>query len=217
MIIAVGTAFAGGAEPGIAPDQVERLPPPGAGEVAAYFKEAAQLNLAVIQFAQVGSQRGQNPELRQFCDQVERDQKKAQDTLQAIAKKHHLEITISLDIPWEEELGKLRNLSGALFDQALVKRAAHASDWRMAKLKSLSAQTLNPDLAQYGKEMIAQFGREHDRLLETAKTIGLPPAVLAALEIHPDDSGGTAGASIESAAGASVSIAPAPTAPARQP
>src|ERR1043166_8796762 len=53
---------------------------------ATFIKKAAQANLAEAQIAQVGSQKADNPDLKHFCTQMQRDHQTAYDKLQPIAQ-----------------------------------------------------------------------------------------------------------------------------------
>jgi putative membrane protein len=177
----------------------------GATDTATCIKEAAQMNAATIKFGQLGSQKAQNAELKQFSEQMEQDHQKAQDRLEAIAKRHNVTLPTALDAKCQEELTKLQSLSGAEFDKEFAKGAVQGHAQAIAKLRQASTQAKDPDLAQYASTMLSQMKRHQEKVREVAKAVGLDQRTIAALETQPPEGVGTSGTGSQSERGTSTS------------
>ncbi len=175
----------------------------GTGEMdtASCIKQAAQMNMAVIKFGQLAVQRAQNPELKRFGEQIEKDHKKAQERLETIAKKHDVTLPTSLDPKCQEELTKLQGLSGQEFDREFARGAVEGHAMGIAMLQKSLEQTRNKDadLARYTQDMLAQLKRHQERGREVAKAVGLDQETIASIERQARESAeaaGTPGASL---------------------
>jgi putative membrane protein len=170
-------------------------------DLASCLKQAAQMNAAVTKFGQLASEKAQNPELKQFGEQLERDHKQAQAKLDAIARKHDVVLPTSLDARCQEEVSKLQGLSGREFDREFAKGAVQGHAMAIAKLEKESGQTKDSDVAQYMKDMLSQVKRHQEKAREVAKAVGLDQATIAALETERPQGVGTSGASSETEGG----------------
>jgi putative membrane protein len=190
-------------------------PEPGKGgqgemDTASCIKQAAQMNMAVVQFGRLAVQRAQNAELKRFGEQIEKDHKKAQERLETIAKKHDVTLPTSLDPKCQEELTKLQGLSGREFDREFAKGAVEGHAMGIAMLQKAVEQTRNKDtdLAQYTQDMLAQLKRHQERGREVAKAVGLDQETIASIERQARQSAeavGTPGASSLTERGSSSS------------
>jgi putative membrane protein len=149
---------------------------------ATCIKQAAEMNMATIQLAELAQQKAQNPELKQFGQKLEQDHKRAQAKLEKIAKKQDVTLPISLDSKCEAQLSKLRELSGQEFDKEFAKGAIEGHAKAAAHLEQASAQTQDADLSQYVRDMLKEV-RDHQRQArEVAKAVGIDQATITSLE-----------------------------------
>ena len=169
-----------------------------AGDTASCLKKAAQMNTATIQFGQLASQKAQNPELKQFGEEIEKDHKKAQTKLEAIAKKHDVVLPTSLDAKCQEEVTKLQGLSGSEFDKEFAKGAVQGHAMAIAQLRKGATEAKDADVAQYSRDMLAQMKQHQEKAREVAKAVGLDQATIASLEIQSPEGVGTTGAGSQS-------------------
>lgn len=173
------------------------------GDAASCIKHAAQMNMATIKFGQLGADKAQNADLKQFSALIQRDHQKAQEKLANIAKAHHVELPTALDDKCQEELTRLQGLSGSEFDKEFAKGAVQGHAMGIAHLKESSSQLKEGDLAQYTQDMLAQLKRHQQMGREVAKAVGLDQATIASLETPPRDGVGTPGASTQTDRGSS--------------
>jgi len=171
------------------------------GDTASCLRQAAQMNEATIKFGQLASQKAQNPELKQFGEQMEKDHKRAQTKLESIAKNHDIVLPTTLDAKCQEELTKLQGLTGSDFDKEFAKGAIQGHATAIAHLRKAAAEAQDSDVAQYAKDRLAQMQRHQEKAREVAKAVGLDQTTIAALETQPPEGVGTAGGATQTESG----------------
>ncbi|MFO1497689.1 MAG: DUF4142 domain-containing protein [Verrucomicrobiota bacterium] len=182
-----------------------------AGDVNRCIQEAAKMNMATIQFGQLAAEKAENPELKRFAQTLQSDHQKAQTKLATIAQKHNVSLPTSLDAKCEEEMTKLRGLSGAEFDKEFAKGAVEGHAMALAHLQHASMQVKDSDLAQYMKDALAHVKEHQQRSREVAKAVGIDQATIASLESKAKEGVGTPGATSESSRGTSSDTSRGPS------
>jgi putative membrane protein len=158
---------------------------------ATCIKQAAEMNMATIQFAQLAGQKAENAQLKRFAQTLEQDHKRAQSKLETIAKKQGVTLPTSLDAKCEEELTKLRGFSGQEFDKEFAKGAVEGHAMAAAHLQQASTQVKDSDLSQYTKDMLREV-RDHQRQArEIASAVGVDQATITSLENKAVDAVGS--------------------------
>jgi putative membrane protein len=186
-------------------DQVRSADRPAGShhDTATCIKEAAQMNAATIKFGELGSEKGQNAELKQFAAEMQKDHKQSLEKLEAIAKKQGVELPTSLDAKCQEEVNRLQALSGAEFDKEFAKGAVAGHAQAIAHLRQAALETKDPELAQYVRESMASMKRHQMKAREVAKSVGLDQATIASLEAKSTEAVGTPGAGTQTERGTS--------------
>jgi putative membrane protein len=176
-----------------------------ANDPATCISEAAKMNLATIKFAQLAATKSQNAEIKRFSQALERDHKKAQTEVEALAKTHNVTLPTTLDAKCEEELTRLQGLSGEEFDKEFAKGAVEGHAMALAHLEQASTQNKDPkaaDLSQYTKNMLTHVREHQQQAREVAKAVGVDQATIAALETKAkEEAQGTAGSGTETSRG----------------
>ena len=172
-----------------------------AGATASSLKEAAELNLATIAFAEIAAERANNPELKRFGQSLRAHHSEAQERLKAIAEKHNVTLPTELDKQYEAQLTKLRDLSGAAFDREYMKGAVEGYATALVRLQTQLAEKQDGDVAQYTRQIQGYMRDALQKSRQLAKDVGLDPTTVAAMEGVAKDSAGTPGNTTESAQG----------------
>lgn len=178
--------------------------PKGKTDTTSFLKDAAQINMTTIKFAELGSQKAQSSELKQFSQKLEQDHQQAQQKLKTLAQKHNVMLPTSVDAKCEEELAKLRAKSGAEFDKEFAKGAVQGHAMAIAKFKDASSQLTDSDVSQYAKNMLTKLKEHQEESREVAKAVGIDQATIARLETETPEGVGTSGSSTESSSGTST-------------
>ena len=157
------------------------------------IKEAAQMNMAIIQASQLAEQKSQNPELKRFAEMIQKDHKQAQIRLEVIAKTHDVSLPTTVDEKCEAQLTKLRQLSTREFDQEFAKDAVEGHAKAVAHLEKASTQVQDTDLNRYVKDMLRETREHQTKAREIAKAVGIDQATITSLESKAPEGVGAPG------------------------
>ncbi len=165
------------------------------------IREAAKMNQATIQFAQLAQKKSQNAELKRFGQTLEQDHMRAQAKLQTIAQNHNVTLptgAAALDEKCQTELGKLQALSGSEFDKEFAKHAVEGHAMAAAHLEKASTQAQDADLRQYTRDMLTEV-RDHQRQArQIAAAVGVDQATITSLETKTPEGVGAPGTETQS-------------------
>ncbi len=119
----------------------------GANTPDQFVRKAAIDNQAEIALSQLAVQRAQDPQVKQFAQQMVDQHKQAGDQLKQIASASGLQVPDQLDRKHQKEQQKLSQLNGAAFDRQYLKDMVKAHK-QMASL--LKDETHNQQAAASG-------------------------------------------------------------------
>jgi putative membrane protein len=163
------------------------------------IKQAAEMNAATIKFAELASQKAENPELKRYAQSLQRDHQKAQTELETIAKNHNVTLATTVDAKCQEELTRLEGLNGAEFDKEFAKGAVEGHAKAIAHLQQASSQAKDPEIAQYTRNMLTRLKEHQQEGRDIAKAVGVDDATITSLESKAQEGlGAPAGAETES-------------------
>jgi putative membrane protein len=168
---------------------------------ATCIKEAAKMNQATIQFAQLAQQKAQNAELKRFGQTLEQDHVRAQSKLQTIAKNYNVTLPTgasALDEKCQAELTKLQGLSGSEFDKEFAKGAVEGHAMAAAHLEKASTQAQDADLRQYTRDMLTQVRSHQREARQIAAAVGVDQATITSLETKKPEGVGAPGSETQS-------------------
>ena len=133
-----------------------------AGDKESVLKHSAKMNMATEKFAQLASEKAQNPQLKQYAQKLAQDHKQSQQELEKLAQKHNVTLPTSVDEKCKEEIARLQALSGEEFDREFAKGAIEGHAMAMAQLQQASSAATDTDVRQYTQSLLAKV-REHQR------------------------------------------------------
>ena len=155
------------------------------------------MNLATIRLAQLAAEKAESADLKSFSQSLERDHTKAQSKLETIAQKHNVTLPTNLDPKCEEELTKLRSLTGAEFDKEFAKGAVEGHAMALAHLQQASKDSKDTDISQYVSDMMARVRDHQRRARQVAKSVGVDQSTISSLESKANEGVGSSGATSE--------------------
>ena len=91
-----------------------------ASKDTAFVLEAAQGGLAEVQLGKLAAEKGSDPDVKAFGQQMVDEHTKANDQLQAIAHDRKMTLPETLSSKDQATSDRLRKLSGAAFDKAYI-------------------------------------------------------------------------------------------------
>jgi putative membrane protein len=161
-----------------------------AGDKESVIKESAKMHMATEKFAELASEKAQNPQLKQYAQKLAQDHKQSQQELEKLAQKHNVTLPTTLDDKCKEEISRLQGLSGEEFDREFAKGAIEGHAMAMAHLQQASSSATDTDLRQYTQSLLAKV-REHQREgREVARAVGVDQTTITSLERKAQDSVG---------------------------
>lgn len=87
---------------------------------SAFFRVAALADIAELQASELALERAENPEVRQYAQQMIRDHQQQQPRVTALAKEKGVDVATQLDAPRQATIDRLRDLQGSQFDQTYM-------------------------------------------------------------------------------------------------
>lgn len=97
------------------------------GDVDKFYKKAAMGNMAEIQLAKLGAQKAENPQVKQFAQQMVDAHQRSLDQLKEVASGN-VEWPSTLDEKHQKAQNKLSGLSGAEFDREFMAATVNAHE-----------------------------------------------------------------------------------------
>jgi putative membrane protein len=146
-----------------------------------FIKHAAADNQQEIQLGQLGEQKAQNQQLKDFSKQLQADHSQALNKLQPIAQNLNVPISAQLPSRQKAEIDRLQKLNGADFDKefATYLLRDHARDMNIYQREA--RRTQNADLKGYAQNT-SQAMQTHLQSLEAiAKEVGVDQKTVAGI------------------------------------
>lgn len=116
-----------------------------------FIKETAQSGVAEVNMAQVGTQKAQDPALKEAAQQLVTDHSKLNDQLKELAQKKGITLSTEVDSKHQRMIDHLSGLSGAEFDKAFAQHMAQGHKKSIAKFKKAAANTEDTEISQFAK------------------------------------------------------------------
>jgi putative membrane protein len=160
-----------------------------------FIQEAAQGNMAEVKMGQLASEKGQNSEVKQFGQRLVTDHGQALSELKQVAQKQGVTLPSSLDEKYQKHIDMLQAQSGAEFDKSFAKHMVKGHSKGIRKCEMASQRSQDDDIKAYAQKTLPVL-REHLQIAkQTAQSVGVDSADLAAAESEDDDAEatGTAG------------------------
>src|SRR5260221_607725 len=120
----------------------------GEHSAKSFIKQAFKDNQMEINMAQVGQTKGQNADLKTFCELLQKDHTKANQDLQPIAQKYGVAEDASK--LHEREVNKFeKETSGAEFDKKFATEMLKAHQKAIKQFEHAASKLQEPDVKQY--------------------------------------------------------------------
>lgn len=156
-----------------------------------FLKETAKSGMAEVNMAQLGTQKGQDPELKEVAQKLVTDHSKLNDQIKELAEKKGVTLSTSIDPKHQKMIDHLSGLSGAEFDKAFASHMVQGHKKSIARFKKAAANTEDTEISELAKTTLPTL-QEH--LLKVQKfapgeTAGAEVDEAAGAQSEKDDSG----------------------------
>jgi len=128
-----------------------------------FMREAAVGGMAEVDLGQIGVQRAQNPEVKQFAQRMVDDHSKANEELKQVAAKRSVTLPGDVDAKHKATIDRLSKLSGAAFDKAYMRDMVgdHVHDVSLFERQSASGK--DADLKSWIDQTLPTL-KEHEQM-----------------------------------------------------
>jgi putative membrane protein len=129
-----------------------------------FLKEAAQSGVAEVNMAKLGTQKAQDPAVKEFAQKLVDDHSKLNDQLKECASKKGITLSTQVDSKHQQMIDHLSGLSGAEFDKAFATHMVQGHKKGIAKYKK-AAESSDTEIRDLAKKALPTL-QEH---LKTAQ------------------------------------------------
>ena len=147
-----------------------------------FAAQAAQSNLAELQFSQLAAERSQNDQIRKFAELMLTDHGKAGNELKQIAAGQGISLPTDLSPKHEAALSALGQRQGQAFDSAYAKRMQQDHDVAVALFEQAAeTETLDANLRGFARKTLPTLKAHQQaaRKLNTASAGARPMSAAA--------------------------------------
>ncbi|HEX4122107.1 MAG TPA: DUF4142 domain-containing protein [Verrucomicrobiae bacterium] len=114
-----------------------------------FLRDASQDAMAVEQMSQIASQETENPGVKQITEKVARDYTGASEKMRGLEKNLAVAAPAELDKHSAREIDKLEGLSGAEFDQAVLRELVKSQQACLLKIQQEAAIGSNAKVKEF--------------------------------------------------------------------
>lgn len=133
---------------------------------AKFIREAAEGNMKEIQLGQIGVQKAQNDQVKQFAQKLVDDHTQANQQLQQLAQQKGVELPAESKHD-NKMVEHFQNLSGSDFDHQFVKHMAKDHEKDVKEFQKAANKADDPDVKNFAAQMVPKL-QEH---LTTAQNL----------------------------------------------
>lgn len=130
-----------------------------------FIKETAQNGIAEVNMAKLGTQKAQDPEVKEFAQKLVADHSKLNDEVKELASKKGIALATEVDSKHQQMIDHLSSLSGAEFDKAFAMHMAKGHKKSIANFKKASTNNDDTEVRTFAKNALPIL-EEHLRMAQ---------------------------------------------------
>ncbi len=135
-----------------------------------FAKKAADGGMAEVTLGQLAADKGSDPRVKEFGQNMVKDHSKANDKLKSVAAKDSITLPADQSAEHKKEADKLSKLSGKDFDQAYTKLMVQDHEEDVAEFKKEAASGSNPDIKAFANDTLPTLQHHLDMIKQIAST-----------------------------------------------
>jgi len=169
-----------------------------------FIKDAANDNNMEVAMGEVGARKGQNAELKSFCQQLQQDHTAANQQLQPIAQKYGVQIEMPMKGHAHHEMAKFeKEESGAKFERDFATEMLKSHEKDIKKFEEAANNLQETDVKQYAQAMLPKLRQHFDRAATVARAVGVDQSTISSYSKKvPASVGGTSDSDVNTTKGA---------------
>ena len=157
------------------------------------------------QAAELGSQRAQNQQLKQFAQQILQEHSQDQQQLQSLAQRQGLPQNEPLPQHLTKQLSKLDQQTGQSFDRDLATCLLKANARSLKQTQNAVQQIQDPQVRQFAQTLQQQQQQHLQQAAQVAQAVGVSQNTVTRYEQQANKSMGGTGESQEQSSGSGSS------------
>lgn len=167
-----------------------------------FIKRVARDNDLDMAVAEIGTRRGQNAELKRFCQQYKQDHQQANQQLEPLARKYGLTVEQSLTKHNEHELKKFDTAStGPELDRKLATWLLRDGQEDISRFETAANRVQAEDVKQYIQNTLPKLQQDFQQAQTVAKAVGIDQSTISSLTSKASGAMGGAGTGSENRTG----------------
>jgi putative membrane protein len=119
-----------------------------------FVKEVAMGGMAEVELGQLASDKGTNPRVKEFAQQMVTDHGKANDELKSIAGSKNISLPMALDAKHKATKERLAKLTGVAFDRAYINEMVTDHRAAAAAFKRESQSGKDPEIKAFAAKTL---------------------------------------------------------------
>ncbi|GFO70748.1 hypothetical protein GMLC_43270 [Geomonas limicola] len=137
-----------------------------------FLKEAASINVMEMQLGRLARERGEDPEVKEFGEQLEMDHGNAKDDLQKVAAANNVKLPPQVERKHAGLLARLTKLSGGEFDRTFVQAMIRSHKKSVARFKKANRRLDDEDLKAWSLHYLPILQEHLDHARSLAQKLG---------------------------------------------
>jgi putative membrane protein len=119
-----------------------------------FVMEAAMGGKAEVELGQLATQKAQDPQVKQFGQQMVQDHSAANEELMKVAQQKGITLPTDLDSKHKDTANRLSKLSGAAFDRAYVQEMLSDHRKDVSEFREQSEKAKDPDIKAFATKTL---------------------------------------------------------------
>lgn len=157
-----------------------------------FIRQAARGNDMEVALAEIGVRKAQNPDLKTFCQDVQKEHLQANNQLKPLAQQYGVPVDQTLTPTDRQALQKFEQMSrGPQFDQQLATELLRQHEKAIQQYEQALQQGMPTDVNQYASSTLPTLQQHLQHGVTVASTVGVDQATIAAVTVAAV-TGGTA-------------------------
>lgn len=155
-----------------------------------FIKQAFRDNQMEIDLAGVGMNKAQNADLKNFCEQIQKDHTQANQQLQPLAQKYG--VAEEQSMLRQHEVTKFeKETSGAEFDKKLATELLKDHQKDISKFERAAGKLQETDVKEYADNMLPKLREHLQHAATVARAVGVDQSTISSAMSKASAVGGT--------------------------
>ena len=146
---------------------------------ARFIQQAETTSEFERQAAELGTQRAQNPQLKQFAQQIVQEHSQNQQQLQSLAQKENLTQSQALPKHLAQRITNLEAQNGQSFDQALAKDLLRENASSLKRTQRAVQSIQDPQVKQFARTLEQQQQQHLQQTVQVARAVGISQGTIS--------------------------------------